>query len=140
LEFVKKVKFVEFFNDTASTSSESTESAIRSLSGDKKLVLIFGGSDCGSDYGQLYSVMPKYVKSLVLLPGSGTIKERQKISAIDGMQISSAPSLEDAVIMSMGMSEKGDKVLFSPGFDAGGLDKSREERGKRFVSAVRAIK
>lgn len=140
LEFVKKVRFVEFYNDSASTSADSTESAVRSLSREKKLILIFGGSDKGADYSRLYSIFPKYVKCLILLPGSGTIKERKNINAIDGMEIISVSTLEDAVLKSLDIAEKGDRVLFSPGFGAGGFDRSRDERGKRFVSAVKSIK
>jgi len=42
LEPVKKVKNVEFYNDTASVSPDSTIAGIRTLSDNRNLVLIMG--------------------------------------------------------------------------------------------------
>jgi UDP-N-acetylmuramoylalanine-D-glutamate ligase len=48
-------------------------------------------------------------------------------------------NLEQAVIKAKEIASKGDIVLFSPGFDAVGVDVSRKERGERFVKAVRNL-
>ncbi len=50
-----------------------------------------------------------------------------------------AHSVEDAVRISREKSAKGDRVLFSPAFEAFGVDKSRTERGEKFVKAVRSL-
>lgn len=139
LEPVKKVKGVEFYNDTASVEASSTEWAVESLSDRRNLVLIFGGADVGADYHGLYSILPRYAHSVVLLPGSGTLRERQKLERLDDIDIISVPSLEEATRVALERAHKGDKVLFSPGFAAGGFDSSRKERGERFVRAVRAL-
>jgi UDP-N-acetylmuramoylalanine-D-glutamate ligase len=139
LELVKKVKQVEFYNDTASISPYSTEVAVMTLGKDRNIVLILGGVDNGYDYRMLFATLPQYVRALVIVPGSGTLKERASLQGIDSVKVLSAGSLEEAVVMAMDNAQKGDCVLFSPGFGAGGLDRSRKERGERFVKAVRGL-
>jgi len=139
LELVKKVKNVEFYNDTASVSPVSTVAGISSLSENRNVVLIFGGANSGYDYRSLYAAIPEYAHTMVVLPGSGTIRERQALRELDKMSIFSAPSIEEATRVALEHSKKGDRVLFSPGFEAGGLDGSRKERGERFVRAVRGL-
>jgi UDP-N-acetylmuramoylalanine--D-glutamate ligase len=139
IELVKKIKNIEFYNDTASVSPASTIVAIDSLAKERDLVLIVGGADAGEDYRELYAVLPKHVHALVLLPGSGTLKERKALGELEHVEVLSAPSIEEAVRMARDKARPGDKVLFSPGFAAGGMESSRKERGEAFVRAVRSL-
>lgn len=144
LEFIKKVKLVEFYNDTASISADSTQASLQALSttssDSKNIILIMGGVDGGHDYRSLYTLIPKFVHTLIVIPGSGTLKERLSLHNLENVEVLSVPTIEDAVTKAFEKSAKGDRVLFSPGFGAGGLDQSRRERGDRFVKAVRALK
>lgn len=139
LELVKKVKGIEVYNDTAAVTSPATEAGIRALATERNIVLVFGGTDSGSDYRALYSFLPQHVHTIVLIPGSGTMRERATIERLNHMEVISAPSLEEAARLALEHAKKGDRILFSPGFDAGGIDRSRKERGERFVKAVRAL-
>ncbi len=139
LELVKKVKGIEFYNDSAAVSAPATEAGIRALCGEHNVVLLFGGTDVGADYRALYSFLPQHVHTIVLIPGSGTMRERQTIERLNHVEVISAPSLEEAARLAFEHAKKGDRVLFSPGFAAGGFDRSRKERGERFVKAVRAL-
>ncbi len=139
LELVKSVKGVEFYNDTASVSPYSTITALKQMGEKKNIILIFGGSRGIGDYSELYRVLPKHVNTVVLLPGSGTIYERYKLSLLRDIDIISAPNIEEAVRIAFDHSKKGDRIIFSPGFEAIGIDNSRKERGDRFVKSVRAI-
>jgi len=139
LEFVKKVKNIDFYNDSASISPNSTIAGIISLSENRNIVLILGGIDSGLDYRELYAVLPQHAHTVVLFPGSGTMKERKILEKIDHLKVLSAPSIEEAIRLAREEARINDKVLFSPGFDAGGLDVSRKERGERFVRAVRGL-
>jgi len=141
LEFVKKVKNVEFYNDSASVTPLSTELAIRTLAVDRNVVLIFGGARDGqsSEYKLLYSVLPKYVHTIVLLPGSGTMHERVNIEKLPDVEVISAPSVEEATRLAFDYANNGDRIIFSPGFDALGIDGSRKDRGEKFLRAVRTI-
>lgn len=139
LELIKKVRNVEYYNDTASVSNYSTEAGLRTISKGKDIVLIFGGVDRGYDYRTLYSILPNYVHTIVLLPGSGTLKERLALSRVENVLLLSAPSIEEATRLACDNAKKGDKVLFSPGFGAGGIDSTRKDRGERFARTVRIL-
>ena len=139
LELVKKVKNVEYYNDTASVSPYSTIVGMRSIANNKNIILILGGADSGYDYRELYNSLTQYVHAVILLPGSGTLKERKNLHAMEEILVMSAPSIEEAVRLARDHARQGDKVLFSPGFAAGGMESSRKERGERFVRAVRGL-
>jgi UDP-N-acetylmuramoylalanine--D-glutamate ligase len=139
IEPIKKVYGIEFYNDTASVTPSATLAALRTLSRDKKIVVILGGAYTGHDYTELIKNIPDLVSKIILLPGSGTIGFRKRLEKIEGIQIFQVLNLEEAVQKSRFCADKGDIVLFSPGFDAVGVDISRKERGERFVRAVREL-
>ncbi len=139
LELVKKIKGVEFFNDTMSMTPDSTLAGITALSQGRNIILIFGGVDGGYEYRMLYSLLPRYVHTVVNIPGSGTLRQRVLLQGIEGVGVRSVPSIDEAVRTAFECAQKGDRVLFSPGFDAGGVEGSRIERGERFVRAVRGL-
>ena len=139
MELVKKVKGVEFYNDTASISPHSTSVAISTLGKKRNIVLIVGGGDAGHDYSELCTVIPQFVHSVILLPGSGTLKQRRLFENMKEVKVLSSPGMEEAVRLARENAKSGDIVLFSPGFAAIGFDASRKERGERFVRAVRGL-
>lgn len=139
LELVKKVRFVEYWNDSLSANPTSTSAGIIALSQSRNLILIFGGSDLGHEYRELFTDLPRYVHTLITIPGSGTLRQRAALDEIEGLTVLSAPSLDEAVRLAAEHAQKGDRVLFSPGFGSGGTDGSKVERGERFVRAVRGL-
>lgn len=139
----KKDKPITFYNDSASIRPESTLAALRSLSS-QSTILIFGGAYTGVSYDELFQQLPKYISNLILIPGSGTLIERLEIehfSAADDLypQVWHAPNIASAVKIANDLAKAGDQVLFSPGCDAGGIHGSREERGRTFISLVKAL-
>jgi UDP-N-acetylmuramoylalanine--D-glutamate ligase len=140
LEFVKKVKNIEFFNDTASITPYSTQIGLSALSHNRDVVLIMGGADSGHDLKVFLASLPQYVNTVILVPGSGTLRERSAFRNLENVRVLAASDIESAVSMALDNANKNYKVLFSPGFGAGGFDRSRKERGERFVRAVRLLK
>ena len=139
LELIKKVRGIEYYNDTAAVSPYATITGICSLGEEKNIVLIFGGAENKSDFRELYAVIPRHVKTLIVVPGSGTLRERKTLRTLHDVEVISSPSIEESVRIAAETAKKGDKVLFSPGFEAGGIDRSRKERGERFVRSVRSL-
>ena len=149
LEFVKKVAGIEFYNDTASTGPIATLTAIRALSQNKNVVLIMGGASGISstlspigelqDYNELIDSLSQYISSIILLPGSGTMRIRGDIAEIKDLPCYFSQSVLDAVEIAREHAGKGDRVIFSPGFEARGYDKTRKARGDTFVKAVRGL-
>lgn len=139
MEFIKKVAGIDFYNDSASVTPYATLSALKSLFRDKNTILIIGGAYTRYDYESLANELGQYTKLVILLPGSGSIGFRNYLENIEDVSFIQAESLEDAVSKAKENGKKGDNVLFSPAFEAIGIDISRKERGDRFVKAVRAL-
>ncbi len=139
LEFVKKTKGFEFYNDSASISPESTLIGMSTISKNRDLVVIFGGAETSLDYRELMIAFPQYAHTVIVIPGSGTTKARKELLKLDNIQIFNAPNIDEAVKLSTEKARKGDKILFSPAFKAVGVDVSRRERGEKFVKSVRNL-
>jgi UDP-N-acetylmuramoylalanine-D-glutamate ligase len=67
------------------------------------------------------------------------MRQRQLLQGLEGVAVRSVPSIDEAVRTAFECAQKGDRVLFSPGFDAGGVEGSKLERGEKFVRAVRGL-
>jgi UDP-N-acetylmuramoylalanine--D-glutamate ligase len=141
---VKKAKNVSFYDDSSSERPEATLAALKALSSSSSdpttaTILIMGGAETGADYDLLLKNIAQYAKSVVLVPGSGTLNLRKRLGAIPNIKCLSAPSIEAAVKLARVEAKSGDRILYSPAFAAAGLDRSRAERGERFVKAVRGL-
>lgn len=139
IEFVKKINNIEYYNDSNSISPKSTLSALQSISSNRNIVLIMGGAYTGHDYSELVKKISTYIHTIVLLPGSGTLGIRSMLDELEGIKIVQVLTLDEAVIKANEIAQKGDRVLFSPAFEAVGVDVSRKERGDRFVKLVRTL-
>ncbi|MDO8430407.1 MAG: hypothetical protein Q7S72_00235, partial [Candidatus Taylorbacteria bacterium] len=139
VEFIKKVAGTSFYNDANSVTPKATLSALRSLANNKNIILILGGAYTGHDYSELLTNISQYVSTIILLPGSGTLGIRVKLQDLQDVTVVQAFSLEDTVKESIKYAKKTDIVLFSPAFDAVGVDISRKERGEKFVKLVRGL-
>jgi UDP-N-acetylmuramoylalanine--D-glutamate ligase len=130
LEYLRDIGGVKIFNDNNATTPSATLAGLKALASDKKVVLIMGGAykDVAAD--ELVAVLSEYVKAVVLLPGSGTDRIREKIDA------PVASTLKDAVEMALKECESGDTLLFSPGFASFGLFKNEYDRGDQFIDII----
>lgn len=140
IEMIKRVQGIEYYNDACSVTPQSTLSALRSLSKNRNIVLIMGGSYTGHDYGQLIKELPNYVHTLILLPGSGTIGLRNSIERLIDIKILHSIDLEDAVNLAKENASKNDIVLYSPAFDAVGIHISRRGRTETFSKIIKKLK
>lgn len=138
-ELVKKLRGVEFYNDASSVAPLSTINSLRNISVEKNIVLILGGAYTGYNYTLLISAIPRYAHTVVLLPGSGTLGIREEIKILRDTKYFQARDLEDAVNLAYQNAKKGDRILFSPAFEAIGIHSSRRERGESFIFAVRSL-
>jgi len=141
---VKKTKGVSFYDDSTSEGPEATLAALRALSSSSSdpvaaTVLIMGGAETGADYSGLMKSLAQYARTVVLVPGSGTVGLRKQLGSMEHIKCLSAPSIESAVKIARAEAGAGDRVLYSPAFAAAGIDRSRAERGERFVKAVRGL-
>lgn len=132
LEFVKRIKNVDFFNDSKATNVDSAIKAVYSF--DKNIILIAGGYDKKIDYSQLFDNSNKKIKAMILLGQTKFILEdlckKYKINyyLVDDMQM--------AVDKSFEIMEDFDTVLLSPASASWGMYDNYMQRGDDFKKRV----
>ena len=140
LEAVRKLKGVLYFNDTTATTPDATLAALHAFKDYKKqIILIMGGSDKGLDMSKLMNDIPKYVKSVYLLEGSGTERIEPYTSGWKNIVRGKYKGLTYAIFDACAEAESGDIILMSPAFASFGMFKNEFDRGEQFNSVVNAL-
>ena len=142
LEFVRELKGIKYYNDTAATIPDAAISALDSF--DKKLILIAGGADKELIFGSFAVKIQEKVKRLILFQGAATekiIKELKKINAENILEsLMVVNNMPEAVEIATGLAEKGDMVLLSPGAASFGIFANEFDRGDQFRECVNKLK
>lgn len=133
LQFVREINDVKIYNDNNATTPEATIAALKALDpeGKKKIVLIGGGADKGSNITPLVIEIARSAKKVILLTGTGTdrLKESFPEASVFG-------SIKETVDLAIKEANKGDIILFSPGFASFGLFKNEYDRNDQFLKIV----
>lgn len=135
MEFVLKVKGMDFINDSKATNINAAWYALDCYEG--PLVWIVGGVDKGNDYEALKGLVQQKVKAIICLG-----KDNEKIrSAFQGLvpEWTETQSMEEAVRAAYYLGRAGDTVLLSPACASFDLFENYEDRGRQFKSAVRNL-
>ena len=132
LEYVAKVRGVEFINDSKATNVNSTWYAIESMT--KPVIWIAGGVDKGNDYSILKSLVKQKVKAIVLL-GKDNSKIRKEFADLVP-EIFETTNMQQAVDTAYYFAQGEDVVLLSPACASFDLFENFEERGMKFKKAV----
>lgn len=145
MEFVKKVKGIEFYNDSSAVNSIATAQSIRTLSPSSNLILIVGGAYTEYDYEDLLLSIKQSVHSVIFLPGSGTIGMRKIIEEEGSVPFYLSKDMDDAVTLAFSVAnsipdkQRRIRILLSPAHKALGEHSSFKERGEAFIKAVRKL-
>lgn len=135
LEFVAKIKGVDYINDSKATNVNSTWYALESMK--KDLIWIAGGVDKGNDYSQIAELVKEKVRVLICL-GTDNIKLHEAFGDKVDM-IVNAGSAEEATQMAYHFSQPGEAVLLSPACASFDLFENYEQRGNQFKAAVKSL-
>jgi len=142
LELVRDLKGVKFYNDSFSTTPETSIAAARAFQAPTSLIC--GGSEKHSDFTDWGQELQnnQNVKSVFLL---GVTADRME-EALKKAQPQEFPvkvyrekNLEEAVKRAAAHSHKGDYVIMSPAAASFDMFKNYKERGKRFREIVRSL-
>jgi UDP-N-acetylmuramoylalanine--D-glutamate ligase len=135
LEFVAKVRGVDFINDSKATNVNSVWFALESMT--QPVVLILGGQDKGNDYNEIIDLVKEKVKAIVCLG----VDNKLIHDAFDNVvsEIADTQNANDAVRAAYALAEKGDAVLLAPACASFDLFKNYEDRGRQFKEAVRNL-
>lgn len=135
LEFIDKVKGVDYYNDTEATNTKCTEIALSSF--DKNVILILGGLERGQDFHDLDNFISP-VKEIV---GIGECRDRVKEYGDSmGIKTDVFEKLSEAMNYISTIAVDGDTVLLSPASASWDQYKQCEDRGDEFRDIVGKFK
>jgi UDP-N-acetylmuramoylalanine--D-glutamate ligase len=132
---VATIRGVEFINDSKATNMNSTWYALESMT--KPVILILGGVDKGNDYSFIKDLVKEKVKAIVCL-GLDNRKIHEAF-ANDVQLMVNTKSAKEAVEAAFHFASNGDVVLLSPACASFDLFKNYEDRGMKFIEAVRDL-
>ncbi|MCX6702293.1 MAG: hypothetical protein NTW60_00230, partial [Candidatus Wolfebacteria bacterium] len=145
LEFVKKIKNISFYNDSASTNPQTTTAAISAFK--EPNILIAGGKDKGLDYSPLAKTLKSSNTKLVILFGENKNKIRKQIAGSKA-RIVFAKDLKTAVNfahktaknLTLQFANSPIIILFSPAAASFDMFKDYADRGKKFKELAQKLK
>jgi UDP-N-acetylmuramoylalanine--D-glutamate ligase len=134
LEFVGRIRDVNFYDDSKATN---VDAALRSVASfDSPVVLIGGGRDKGGDYLPLVQAAKGRVRKAVLL-GESRFLMAQAFEGI--IPYSMAGDLEDAVAQAFSSAMPNDVVLLAPACSSFDMFTDYAHRGRVFKEAVERL-
>jgi UDP-N-acetylmuramoylalanine--D-glutamate ligase len=134
LQFVAKVRGVDYYNDSKATNVDATAKALASFAGGVRVIL--GGKDKGSDYTELLPLLKERTVAVYTIGMAAEIIERQLAGQI---VMERAGTLAEAVRMAAEAAKPGETVLLAPACASFDQFMSYEHRGRVFVELVQAL-
>ena len=135
LEFVAKIRGVDYYNDSKATNVDATIKALESFPANIHLIL--GGKDKGSDYTVLNELLRKRVKVVYTI---GAAAEKIQSHIQGATSIIPAATIEAAVKQAAQSAHPGDVVLLAPACASFDQFNNYEHRGKVFKELVLALR
>lgn len=133
LEFVRKYKGVEYYNDSKATNISSCVEGCKSFK--KNIHLLLGGSDKGEDFKNFASQLPDNVKVIYLF-GKIQRKLYKILKKQHLFEVYKCETLASATRFSALKAQQEEVVLLSPACASFDSYKNFEERGNSFKSIV----
>jgi len=134
IEFVQETNGVSFYNDSKATNIDALLKSLQSFP--KNIILIAGGREKGGDYRVLEGEIKKKVKLLIAIG-----ETQEKFCSLFGSVTTTdcAATLDEAVRTAFRNAVQGDIVLLAPGCASFDMFANYEERGEKFIDAVRRL-
>lgn len=140
LQLVGIKKRVKYYNDSFSTTPETTIAAIESFENPK--VLILGGSSKNSDFTSLVLKIKNTpsLRTLILIGKEGKrIKNLLKSKNVKTPTVDGLSSMKKIVLEAQKESLPGGIVLLSPGCASFDMFKNYKDRGNQFITEVKKL-
>lgn len=138
LEWVRELDDVRYYNDSASTTPESTVIALKAFGG--PIHLIAGGYDKGIPFDDLAMAMAGRVKTAVLIgKTAGAIETAVRQIATGLPRIVQAATLSEAVAQCRTLAQPGEVVVLSPACASYDQFINFEDRGNQFKELVQQL-
>jgi UDP-N-acetylmuramoylalanine--D-glutamate ligase len=139
LELIAVKKGVTYYDNSFSTTPESTIADLKSFPG---ATIILGGADKGADFKALAREVKKNAKLVILFSGTASPRLKKEILATGytANKIKNAKSMSEAIKLASTNTKAGDVVLLSTACASFGLFKNYKERGDLFQKYVKELK
>ncbi|OFX81470.1 MAG: hypothetical protein A2X12_00855 [Bacteroidetes bacterium GWE2_29_8] len=135
LEFVAKIKGVDYVNDSKATNINSSWYSLEKMT--KNIIWIIGSKINISELNMTKDLVRDKVKEIIYMGEENYMLENYFLN--QDKHISNVRNIEDAVILSYRIGQKDNIVLFSPGCPSFDLYKNYAERGESFIKSVRNL-
>ena len=138
LEWVKELTGVRYYNDSASTTPESTIIALKAFH--QPILLIAGGYDKGIPFDDLAAEIARRVKTAVLIGKTAeTIEAAVRQVATAPPHLVQVATLTEAVTQCRNLARAGDVVVLSPACASYDQFINFEDRGNQFKGLVQRL-
>lgn len=143
LERVAELDGVTYFNDSVSTTPESTVASLSTFEGEQ-VILVAGGYDKGIDLSKLADAAAHLASGVVLIGQTASRLEDLILSALEGGGRTERPgvvvagSLGEALGVARSQAPPGSSVLLSPGCASYDMFQNYVDRGEQFRAFVQA--
>lgn len=136
MEYVAEINGVKYVNDSKGTNPDAAIKALDAY--DEPIVLIAGGRNKGSDFGEFAARVQKKARALVVV-GECAEELAAAVRETGFDRIRRAADFEDAVHLAAREARPGDIVLLSPACASWDMFKNFEERGDLFKAVVGSL-
>ncbi len=133
MELAGTINGVDYFNDSKATNVEAAVMSLRGI--DRKVVLIAGGKDKGSDFTKLLDVVER-MRAIVTLGEAAPLIEEAVGSVVP---VARAGTMQEAVEIASRTAGEGEIVLLSPACASFDMFTDFEHRGEVFKSCVKNL-
>lgn len=134
LEFVRRVRGVDYFNDSKATNVDAARKSIDAFDGG--LWIILGGKDKGGDYTPLGEPLRRKAKAALLI-GAASAKIAAQLEPYTALL--ETGTLAEAVRVAAASAAPGDTVLLAPACASFDQFENFEHRGRVFKELVYAL-
>jgi UDP-N-acetylmuramoylalanine--D-glutamate ligase len=134
MELIAEVDGRRIYNDSTSTTPESTIAALESL--DCRTFLIAGGRDKGLDFTKMLGWRTGFLTGAAFYGEIGQKLLKMTEASNDVIVAIAVPTLDTALDWCWEQSEPGDAIVLSPGCSSHDQFRNFRERGQRFAQLV----
>ncbi len=144
LQLVRTFRGVEYYNDSFGTTPDTAIVAMDAIDGNK--IMIIGGHDKGSNYGDMINRLQQDdVKHVIGVGATGNyIVSQLAHKGVNNHHLTSKETyndwtMQEIIDIATANSKEGDKILLSTGSASFGIFKNYKERGKQFTKTVQNL-
>lgn len=139
LQLIREIAGIKYYNDSFSTTPETTIAAIEAFQSPK--VLILGGSSKNSDFSKLSDKISssKSIKAIILI-GQESKRIKKAIGEINLPIVEGAANMTQIVGEAKNLAQRGNIVLLSPACASFDMFKNYKDRGDQFIEEIRSLR